>query len=88
MTHFCDITIAHILSGSEVACPEADPAYGQEPQEVLVSQKEEPSDQGKSAILAATGIGKDQWNPLIATLLNRGLVRKEGERRGTKYHLV
>lgn len=42
----------------------------------------------KSDIVAATGLSDGQWNTLIADLVARGLVERQGERRGARYRLV
>ena len=42
----------------------------------------------KSDIVAATGLSDGQWNTLIADLIARGLVERQGERRGARYRLV
>ncbi|MEX3919406.1 type IIL restriction-modification enzyme MmeI [Paraburkholderia sp. BR10872] len=42
----------------------------------------------KADILTATGVGDDEWNAVIAYLLARGLVERQGERRGVRYRLI
>jgi hypothetical protein len=40
----------------------------------------------KADVLAATGLSDGDWNKAIATLLDRGDVRRTGQKRGTRYH--
>lgn len=42
----------------------------------------------KADILAATGITDSHWTPTIRELINRGLVERQGERRGARYRAV
>ncbi len=42
----------------------------------------------KSDIVAATGLSDGQWNTVIADLVARGLVERQGERRGARYRLI
>ncbi len=41
----------------------------------------------KADVLAKTGLSAGDWNRAIALLLERGNVRREGERRGARYHI-
>ncbi len=40
----------------------------------------------KADVLAATGLTDADWNKAIGVLLDRGLVSKSGQKRGTRYH--
>jgi hypothetical protein len=40
----------------------------------------------KADVLAATGMTDADWNKAIGVLLDRGLVSKSGQKRGTRYH--
>jgi len=42
----------------------------------------------KSGILAAVGIGSEQWKPAIDELLDQGVIERQGRRRGTRYRAV
>ncbi|SFT79842.1 Eco57I restriction-modification methylase domain-containing protein [Halomonas saccharevitans] len=42
----------------------------------------------KSDILAATGLADSHWSPAIRDLIDRGLIERQGERRGARYRAV
>ena len=43
---------------------------------------------GKSDVIAATGLTDGQWNAAIAEVVTRGLVERQGERRGARYQAM
>ncbi len=40
---------------------------------------------GRTDLVERSGIDPGEWTPVIGSLLNRGLVERQGERRGAKY---
>ena len=49
--------------------------------------RQHPGWHGKDAIINGSGCPPERWNVAIKTLLDSGLIEREGERRGAKYRL-
>jgi len=57
-------------------------------EDVIISYlRTHPGWHAKRDILAATGLADGAWNAAIRELVERGLVERRGERRGTRYRL-
>lgn len=56
-------------------------------QRVLDFLRANPSWHSKSDVVSATSISDGQWSTLMSGLIARGLVERQGERRGARYRL-
>lgn len=57
-------------------------------QRVLSFLQSHPEWHSKSNVVSATRISDGQWNALVSSLIARGLVERQGERRGARYRLL
>jgi len=53
--------------------------------QILTWLEAHPGWHGKGEIVGATGVEANKWNRIMTELLERGVIERKGEKRGTKY---